>query len=103
MGTNQIGTNGNFYKNFRIPAKKWVKIELKQYPENEKTIFEMIIDGKSEKIVNTKPTSYQNVKVWAAQGKYYPTANVNVQNLLFDQRDYVKVFSHNTLGGLFSN
>ena len=46
----------------------------------------MIIDGKSEKIVNTKPTSYKNVKVWAAQGKYYPTANVNVKNLLFEQR-----------------
>ena len=36
--TNQIGPHGNFYKNFRIPAKKWVKIELKQYPENEKVM-----------------------------------------------------------------
>ena len=44
----------------------------------------MIIDGKSEKIVNTRPTSYKNVKVWAA-GKHYPTANVNVRNLLFQQ------------------
>ena len=34
----QVGKNGNFYKNFRLPAKTWIDIVIKQYPENEKVI-----------------------------------------------------------------
>ena len=33
--TSQVGTNGNFYRNFRLPSKQWIKIEIKQYPDNE--------------------------------------------------------------------
>ena len=49
-------------------------------------MFEIIVDGKSEKIVNTKPISYKNVKVWAAStGKIYPIANARIKNFLFKQ------------------
>ena len=49
-------------------------------------MFEMIVDGDSEKIVNTSPISYQNVKVWAATtGEIYPFANARIKNLWFKQ------------------
>ena len=34
----QVGKNGHFWKNFRLPAKTWIDIVIKQYPENEKVI-----------------------------------------------------------------
>ena len=47
-------------------------------------MFEMIVDGESEKIVNTDPISYQNVKVWAATTeKIFPLANARIKNLEF--------------------
>ena len=50
--------------------------------------FEIIVDGKSEKNVNTKPTLYKNVKVWAAapERDYYPTANARIKNLEYNQK-----------------
>ena len=49
-------------------------------------MFEMIVDGKSEKTVNVKPISYKNVTVWAATtGKIYPMADVRIKNLFFKQ------------------
>ena len=47
----------------------------------------MIVDGKSEKNVNTKPTLYENVRVWAAAPvrDYYPTANARIKNLEYNQ------------------
>ena len=51
-------------------------------------MFEMIVDGKSEKIVNTKPISYKNVKVWAAStGEIYPNANARIRNLKFNDSE----------------
>ena len=37
--TSQVGTNGNYAKNFNIKPKTWTKIEIKQYPENGQVIF----------------------------------------------------------------
>ena len=35
--TSQVGTDGNFYKNVYVKLKKWIKLEIKQYPaENGK-------------------------------------------------------------------
>ena len=35
--TSQLGTDGNFYKNVYVKLKKWIKLEIKQYPaENGK-------------------------------------------------------------------
>ena len=51
-------------------------------------MYEVIVDGKSEKVENTNPLSYNNVTVWAARaGKMYPypTANAKIQNLLIKQ------------------
>ena len=31
-----VGTNGNYYNDFRLPVKTWINIVVKQYPENEK-------------------------------------------------------------------
>ena len=36
--TSQVGENGNFNRNFRIPVKTWVKFVLKQYRENGQVI-----------------------------------------------------------------
>ena len=30
--TGQVGTNGNFFKDVYIELKKWIKLEIKQYP-----------------------------------------------------------------------
>ena len=37
--TSQVGGNGNFYKNINIKLKTWIKVGIKQYPENGKVIF----------------------------------------------------------------
>ena len=56
----------------------------------------MIVDGKSEKNVNTKPTLYENVRVWAAApvdvGGYYPTANARIKNLVYKQKGEWHIF-----------
>ena len=31
----QVGTDGNFFKNVFIKLKKWIKIEIKQYPTGD--------------------------------------------------------------------
>ena len=47
----------------------------------------MIIDGKSIlRTFNTRPTNYENVKVWAAQGKYYPVANARIKDFEYEQK-----------------
>ena len=47
-----------------------------------KAIYEFLVNGKSVvKTVNTKPTIYKNVKIWAAQGKYYPVTNAKIKDL----------------------
>ena len=47
----------------------------------------MIVDGKSAvKTANTKPTLYENVKVWAAQGKYYPASDARIKHLEYENK-----------------
>ena len=47
-----------------------------------KVIYEFLVNGKSVvKTVNMKPTIYKNVKVWAAQGKYYPVTAAKIKDL----------------------
>ena len=46
----------------------------------------MIVDGKSvAKTPNTKPNVYKNVKVWAAQGKYYPASDARIKDFKYEQ------------------
>ena len=35
---------------------------------------------------STKPTNYENVKVWAAQGKSYPAANARIKDFEYEQK-----------------
>ena len=50
-------------------------------------IIELIVDGKSEvKTKNTNPTLYENVKVWTAQGKYYPVSKARIKDLNYEQK-----------------
>ena len=37
--TSQVGTNGNFWTNVKIKLKTWIKVIIKQYPENGKVIL----------------------------------------------------------------
>ena len=47
-------------------------------------IYEIIMDGKSvEKTKNENPSAYNNVKVWAAQGKYYPVALARIRDFKY--------------------
>ena len=50
-------------------------------------MYEVIVDGKSAvKTTNTKPTIYENVKVWAAQGKYYPVSDARIKDLEYENK-----------------
>ena len=49
------------------------------------------MDGKSvAKTQNTKPTLYENVEVWAAQGKYYPVSKARIKELEYEQKSKYK-------------
>ena len=41
--TSQVGTNGNFATNINIKLKTWIKVDIKQYPENGKVILHLVI------------------------------------------------------------
>ena len=50
-------------------------------------IYEFIVDGKSVvKTQNTKPTVYENVKVWVSQGKYHPVANARIKDFKYESK-----------------
>ena len=44
------------------------------------------MDGKSVKVPNALPTAYKNVKVWAAQGKYYPASDARIKHLEYENK-----------------
>ena len=45
------------------------------------------MDGKSAaKTTNTKPTLYENVKVWVAQGKYYPASDARIKDFKYENK-----------------
>ena len=49
--------------------------------------YEFLVNGKSViKAENTKPTLYKNVKVWVAQGIYYPVTNARIKDLEYEQK-----------------
>jgi len=98
--TSQVGTNGNYYKNFNIKLKTWIKVDIKQYPDgNGKAIYEVIVDGKSAvKAENSEPTIYENVKVWAAQGKHFATSNAKIKEFEYQQKTSTEQTGELTLG-----
>ena len=42
--TSQVGTNKNFATNVNIKLKTWIKVDIKQYPENGKVIIDYVVD-----------------------------------------------------------
>ena len=47
-------------------------------------MYEIIIDGNSvTKTKNQNPTVYNNVKVWAAQGKYLPVSLAKIKDFKY--------------------
>ena len=45
------------------------------------------MDGKSAvKTENSEPTIYENVKVWAAQGKHFPVTNARIKEFKYEQK-----------------
>ena len=51
-----------------------------------KVMFELTVDGLSvTKTHNTKPTIYEDVKVWATQGIHYPAANALIRELEYGE------------------
>ena len=50
-------------------------------------IYELIIDGTIvKKNKNTKPTPYENVKVWVAEAKHYPASKARIKELKYEQK-----------------
>ena len=46
----------------------------------------MIVDEKSViKTQNANPMTYENVKVWAAQGKHFPVTNARIKEFEYEQ------------------
>ena len=45
------------------------------------------MDGKSViQTHNNNPKLYENVKVWAAQGKYFPISNARIKEFEYEQK-----------------
>ena len=44
------------------------------------------MDGKSVKVPNALPTAYNNVKVSAAQGKYYPVSDARIRDFEYKEK-----------------
>ena len=76
----------NEYKNqeIRLPAPtidKWTKIRMFQKNENGNTKIKLFIDNKEMlSAVNSKPTSFENVKVYASD-PWYPAQPGSIKNL----------------------
>ena len=76
----------NEYKNKEIhfPAPtidKWTKIRMFQKNENGNTKIKLFIDNKEMfRAVNSKPTSFENVKVYASD-PWYPAQPGSIKNL----------------------
>ena len=52
-------------------------------------MFELTVDGLSvTKNHNTKPTIYEDVKVWASQGIHYPASNALIRELEYDMSKF---------------
>ena len=48
--TSQVGTNKNFATNVNIKLKTWIKVDIKQYPENGKVIIDYVVDDQDHLI-----------------------------------------------------
>ena len=80
--TSQVGSNGDYWFHRSIEAGTWIKVEINQYPENGKTMYEVLVDGvREKKVENTIPTEYKNVKVWAGLDTWYPGTYGRIRNL----------------------
>ena len=55
----------------------------------------MLVDEKSvAKTPNTNPMIYENVKVWAAQGKHFPATNARIKELEYEQKSKYDAMMH---------
>ena len=80
--TSQVGSNGDYWFHRKIEAGTWIKVDIKQYPENGKTMYEVLVDGvREKKVENTIPTEYKNVKVWVGLDTWHPGTNGSIRNL----------------------
>ena len=67
-------------------AGQWTTVEVKQEVEGTKTIYSITIGGKKViSVTNSKPTTFQNVKVFASSEWYTPLDGF-MKNLLIQQK-----------------
>ena len=65
-----------------IVAGTWTKVEIKQYPEDGKTMYEVLVDGVSRGMGwNNDPREYENVKVLVGWNKWYEIVDGRIRNL----------------------
>jgi hypothetical protein len=72
-------------RRFSIVAGAWTKVEIKQYPEDGETMYEVLVDGVSlGKVLNTDPREYEKVKVLVGWNKWYEIVDGSMRNLKAD-------------------
>ena len=71
-----------FQRRSSIVAGTWTKVEIKQYPEDDKTMYEVLVDGVSKgKVINSDPREYKDVKVLVGWNKWYEIVDGSMRNL----------------------
>ena len=84
-----VGGKPSFAKYFKaLPSTgKWINIEVGQQLEGSKTIFYVSIGGdKVFSTKNTKPSEFENVKVFASS-RWYKPVNGFIKNLLIQNKN----------------
>ena len=72
------------------PAGQWTTVEVKQEVEGTKTIYSITIGGKKViSVTNSKPRTFQNVKVFASSEWYTPLDGF-MKNLLIQHKSHGK-------------
>jgi len=79
---NSLSDDSDFYIDLPYPTiDKWTKIRMSQEIENGKTKVKVFInDEKMLSAVNSKPTSFENMKVYASD-TWYPAQPGSIKNL----------------------
>ena len=69
-------------------AGEWTTIEIGQESVGSKVVYSITIDGKKVfSTTNSKPSAFENVKVYASSSWYLPVSGF-IKNLLIENRNY---------------
>ena len=85
--------NGNYIQNFAAPPVaigQWTKIQISQELEDQMYKYKIFIDDEKKlDAVNSQPTEFQNVKVYAAD-PWWDSQPRSVRNLIISVKELAK-------------